>query len=376
MKDFEAGKYISQGSYKSFQPNPINRKWEINNMEIMSLLSKADRMLGRLDMYSEHIPNIDLFISMHMLKEATKSSKIEGTQTNMEEALLDKEDVPLDKRDDWAEVQNYIKAMNDAILKMNKLPFSSRLIRYVHNLLMQGVRGEHKMPGEFRHSQNWIGGSTISDAIFVPPIFTSIPDLMEDLEKFIHNDNIYLPDLLKIALIHYQFETIHPFLDGNGRTGRLLITLYLVSKNILKRPVLYLSDYLESHRNSYYNLIMGVRLENKIDDWLIFFLKGIIETSEKSVETFSKILELEKDYENIVKNMGSRSANALKLIANLYKRPIINATLASDITGLSLASTYTLIAELEKKGVLVEMTGSKRGRSYIMDKYFKLFNDR
>lgn len=376
MKDFNAGRYVTQGSYKSFQPNPINRNWEINDMEVMSLLSKADRMLGRLDMYSEHIPNIDLFISMHMLKEATQSTKIEGTQTNMQEALLNKEDVPLDKRNDWAEVQNYIKAMNDAITKMDELPFSSRLIRYVHNVLMQGVRGEHKMPGEFRRSQNWIGGTSISDAIFIPPVFSSIPDLMEDIEKFVHNDNIYIPDLLKIALIHYQFETIHPFLDGNGRTGRLLITLYLVSKNILKCPVLYLSDFLESHRNSYYNLIMGVRLENKIEDWFKFFLKGIIETSEKSVDTFSKILELEKEYENIVKKMGNRSANALKLITSLYKRPIINASLASEVTGLSPASTYTLISELEKNGVLSEITGNKRGKCYIMEKYFNLFNNK
>ena len=220
MQKFESGKYVSQGYYKSFSPNPINRPWVIDDMEVITLLSKADRMLGRLDMYSEHIPNIELFISMHVMKEATQSSKIEGTQTEMEDALLDKEDVPLDKRDDWAEVHNYINAMNEAVSKLDSLPFSSRLIRMVHEVLMQGVRGENKTPGQYRVSQNWIGGSNINDAVFVPPVHTEIPELISDIEKFVHNEEINMPDLIKIAIIHYQFETIHPFLDGNGRTGR------------------------------------------------------------------------------------------------------------------------------------------------------------
>lgn len=373
MKNFKAGTYISQGYYKSFQPNFINYSWVIENMEIVTLLSKADRMLGRLDMYSEHIPNIDLFISMHILKEATQSSRIEGTQTNMEEALLSKEDVPLDKRDDWTEVQNYIHAMDEAVKMLDKLPFSARLIKNTHKVLLAGVRGEYKQPGEFRKSQNWIGGSSINDAIFVPPVSSSIPDLMEDIEKFVHNDKIYFPELLKIALIHYQFETIHPFLDGNGRTGRLLITLYLVSKGILKRPILYLSDYLERNRNSYYSNLMKARLENDIEGWFKFFLKGIIETAEHGVETFEKILLLQKEYEECIKGLGSRSANALKVITELYKNPIVDSTRVSSITGITLASSYKLIEELEKVGILKEITGGKRGRTYILKKYVEIF---
>ena len=232
MKNFKAGQYINQGTHKSFQPDKINRKWNVGNMELINLLSQADRQLGRLDMYSEYIPNIDLFISMHVLKEASQSSKIEGTKTNIEEALLDKEDVKEEKRDDWEEVQNYILALNTAIATIEKLPFSSRLIKETHQILLKGVRGKHKLPGKFRSSQNWIGGASINDATFVPPSHTTVNEYMGDLEKFAHNDEHYFPDLLKIALIHYQFETIHPFLDGDGRVGRLMITLYLVEKRI------------------------------------------------------------------------------------------------------------------------------------------------
>jgi len=283
MKDFNAGTYVSQGYYKSFQPSLINKQWHLDDMEVIQLLSKADRDLGRLDMYSHYIPNIDLFISMHVLKEATQSSRIEGTQTNIEEALREIEDIPPDKRDDWEEVQNYIRAMEAAISELDKLPFSARLIRHTHKTLLQGVRGGKRQPGEFRRSQNWIGGATINDATFIPPVHTSIPELIGDLENFVHNKEILLPDLLKIALIHYQFETIHPFLDGNGRTGRLMITLYLVNNGILKKPILYLSDFFEKHRRHYYENLMLVREKNDINQWFKFFLVGIIETANKGI---------------------------------------------------------------------------------------------
>ena len=273
MKEFKAGTYVNQGYYKSFQPNPINREWQIEDMELVSLLSKADRQLGRLDMYSEYVPNIDLFISMHVLKEATQSSKIEGTQTNIEEALLEKEDVPLDKRDDWEEVQNYSEAMNWAIAELDNLPFSSRLIRNTHKILLQGVRGEQKLPGEFRTSQNWIGGASINDATFIPPTHQTVPEFMGDIESFLHNEEVYFPELMKIGLVHYQFETIHPFLDGNGRVGRLMIPLYLVSRGILKRPILYLSDFFEKNRKLYYDNLTVVRDTNNITQWMKFWLE-------------------------------------------------------------------------------------------------------
>ncbi len=373
MERFIAGRYLNQGTYRSFVPNPINRVWEISDMSVLSLLSKADRMLGRLDMFSEHIPNIDLFIAMHIAKEATQSSRIEGTQTNIQQVIMPEESVPLDKRDDWAEVQNYISAMNQAIPRLETLPISSRLIREVHAELMKGVRGKNKQPGEFRTSQNWIGGNSIDDALFVPPPFTAIPELMSDIEMFIHNPKTQLPDLLKIAIIHYQFETIHPFNDGNGRTGRLLITLYLVSKRLLKRPVLYMSDYLEKHRNSYYASITAVREKNDIEQWLRFFLQGVIETAEKGVTTFNKLLALEKDNESIIQQMGSRSANALTVVKDLYVRPIIDAKRIATICNISAASTYSLIGQLENHGILTQITSGKRNRMYMMKQYMDLF---
>lgn len=373
MKKFQSGRNIQQGHYKSFQPSFINRPWALDNMELIQLLGQADRHLGRLDMYSDYIPDIDLFISMYVLKEAAQSSRIEGTRTSMEEALLEKEDVAPEKRDDWEEVQNYVAAMNEAITQLQSLPFSARLIREAHKTLLQGVRGKHKRPGEFRTSQNWIGGATISDAVFVPPIHTSIAELMGDIEQFVHNETHYFPELLKIALVHYQFETVHPFLDGNGRVGRLLITLYLVSKGILKRPVLYLSDFFERNRTHYYDNLMRVREKDDLLQWFRFFLVGIIETAKNGITTFDNILKLQKQVEARIRTLGSRAANAQKVVNYLYQRPVLNAAKAGEAAGISPASAYKLIADLEQFGILKEITGGKRGKTYTFAAYLQLF---
>ena len=373
MKTFKAGNRINQGTYKSFQPNKINQEWKIEDMEVLNLLSQADRQLGRLDMYSEYIPNIDLFISMHVLKEATQSSKIEGTKTNIEDALLDKKDVNDEKRDDWEEVQNYIEALNSAITNLEKLPFSSRLIRETHKILLQGVRGKYKLPGEFRSSQNWIGGASINDATFIPPIHSDINEYMGDLENFAHNSESFFPDLLKIALIHYQFETIHPFLDGNGRVGRLMITLYLVEKGILKKPILYLSDFFERNRILYYDNLTGVREKDDLTQWLKFFLVGVIETAKSSISTFDSILKLQKEVEVKIQTLGSRSHNAQLILNHLFQRPIIDAQKVKELTNLSSPSVYKLIVELEKLEILTEITGAKRGKLYLFREYTKLF---
>lgn len=373
MKNFKSGQSISQGTFKSFIPNEINRLWRIDDPEVLSLLSKADRQLGRLDMYSEYIPNLDLFIRMHVVKEATQSSKIEGTKTNIEDALQDIEDIEAEKRGDWEEVQNYISALNQAIESLEKLPISSRLIKQAHKVLLKGVRGKNKLPGEFRTSQNWIGGASISDATFLPPPAAEVSRLMGDLEKFAHNEEVFFPELLKVALIHYQFETIHPFLDGNGRVGRLLITLYLVEKGILKKPVLYLSDFLEKNRKLYYDNLMRVRIDHDLKQWFKFFLVGVAETARNSIETFDKILKLQREIEVKIQNLGSRASNARLVINSLFQNPVINAQQVARLANLSPPTAYKMISDLERLGILYEFTGAQRGKRYWFKEYLQLF---
>ena len=375
MDSFNAGEWVDQGHYTSFQPNSINRDWKLDDMELLGLLSRADRYMGRLDMYSEHIPDIDLFITMHVTKEATQSSKIEGTQTKIEEALLEKEQIVPKRRDDWVEVQNYIAAMDHAISQLKELPFSSRLIRDTHRILMTGVRGEHKQPGEFRRSQNWIGGRDIDSAKFVPPVHESIPELMSDLEHFVHSEELRLPDLIKVALMHYQFETIHPFLDGNGRVGRLMITLYLVSKSILKRPVLYLSDFFEKHRLNYYESLTQVRENHDLSQWIRFFLTGVIETAQNSVDTLDAVLKLQKRVEEQIEELGSRAGNAQILMRHLYKNPIVSADRVRSVVEVSMPTAYSLINALEKRGILKEVTGAERNRLFMFEEYVNLFRE-
>ncbi len=373
MNNFKSGIYINQTAYKSFQPASINRKWIIDDMQVINLLNKADRAIGRLDMYSEYV-DIDLFVRMHIAKEAVQSSKIEGTQTKVEEAFLSKNEISVEKRDDWEEVQNYISAMNEVITQLHRLPFSSRIIKHAHKILLQGVRGQHKQPGEYRRSQNWVGGASLNDAIFIPPVHTEVENLISDLEKFANNELDYLPDLIKIAIIHYQFETIHPFLDGNGRTGRLLITLYLVSRKILKRPILYLSDFFEQHRSLYYDNLMRVRTHNDINQWIKFFLTGVAETAKKGVVTLDAIMQLNKNIEVQIETLGRRSGDAQRIIEYLYKNPIVSTTDLIPIINKSTQTVYNLVADLERLKIISEISGAQRNKLYVFDPYIKCFS--
>lgn len=373
MNKFKSGQYISQGFYKSFQPPLINRQWEFTDMELLSLLSQADQEIGRLDMYSNYIPNADLFILMHVVKEATSSTRIEGTQTNIDQAVQDSKSIPVENRADWDEVQNYIKALNDSVEALKNIPLSNRLIRHAHKTLLKGVRGNTKSPGLFRRSQNWIGGATLKDASFIPPVHTEVPVLMSDLEKFFHNDQIALPELLKTALIHYQFETIHPFLDGNGRTGRLLIPLYLVGKGVIRNPVLYISDFFEKNRTLYFDNLMSARLNSNLIQWLKFFLVGIIETAQSGISTFNKILQLKNETDLILSSFGSRTPKAIILVNSLYKQPVTDAEKVSEIVGISMPSAYKLIDDLVTKKILKEITGGQRNRIFTFEAYLSLF---
>ncbi len=373
ISEFIAGSEVQRYKYKSFEPNYVNIEWTIDSPELNYLLSQANIKLGELNAFSQLIPDVDFFIKMHVLKEGTTSSRIEGTQTNIDEAIQKLDDIDPEKRDDWQEVQNYVEAMNSAIENLSKLPLSNRLLKDTHQSLMQGVRGTYKLPGEFRQSQNWIGGSSLSDAFFIPPHNETISDLMSDLEKFLNNENSLVPDLIKIGIAHYQFETIHPFLDGNGRIGRLLITLFLVSSNLLTKPTLYLSDYFEKYRSLYYDNLMRVRTHNDLTQWLKFFLEGIRSTAEKSINTFKSIIALRNEVENKIISLGKKQATAKEFLKLLYSKPVVDSMDVASGLSISNNTAIRLIDNFFKLGILKEITRFKRNRIFSFEDYIKIF---
>ncbi|PHI21390.1 cell filamentation protein Fic [Lewinellaceae bacterium SD302] len=373
VKDFKAGYYAPQGHYQAFVPHSINHDWTLADAELESALALANRKLGALDAFAGLVPSIDSFINLHIAKEATTSSKIEGTKTNIEEAFLPVTEVKPELRDDWKEVRNYIDAMNFAIGSLGELPLSSRLIRNTHKILLDGVRGNFKQPGEFRRSQNWIGGATIQQARFVPPPFNVVGDLIGDIEKFIHNRSIHVSELIRIGITHYQFETIHPFLDGNGRTGRLLITLQMIDAGYLRYPVLYLSDFIERNRSEYYDRLNRVRTENDLRGWLLYFLRGIAEVSEDGVKTLSSVVRLKEKVNDKLAQTGRRYANAQRLVARLYENPVIDVNATADLLQLKFKAAGNLITELEQLGIIQEVTGQQRNRIFAFRPYLNLF---
>ncbi len=374
LDNYKAGTYVQQYKCKSFSPELIDHEWEISDPEIQHLLSEADRVLGELNAFSQLVPDVDYFIRMHITKEATQSSRIEGTRTNMEEALLEENDIDPEKRDDWEEVQNYIKAIKQAIKQLETLPLSNRLLKDTHKALMQGVRGENKQPGEFRISQNWIGAS-LKHASFVPPHHNQVVELMSDLEKFIHNEETQVPHLIKIAIAHYQFETIHPFLDGNGRLGRLMIALYFASFELLHKPALYLSDYFERHKTQYVDHFTAVRESNQIKPWLVFFLIGVQETARNSIQVFKDVLQLKEKLEREVLPYFStrRQSNAQKLMRYLYQTPALDIKIVGKLLDIRTNTAAALVNDFVKHGVLHELTGKRRNRIFWFKNYIMIF---
>ncbi|TPN40168.1 Fic family protein [Mesorhizobium sp. B2-3-3] len=377
LSAYRAGRYEKRLEFRSFAPTSVNHPWIISDPEVIDVLGRADRALGELNAFAQLVPDIDFFISMYVAKEATQSSRIEGTQTNIEDAFKRIEDLSPEARDDWGEVQNYIQAINSAIVGLERLPFSNRLLKETHAILMQGVRGETKQPGEFRTSQNWIGVS-LRNAVFVPPHHEHVPELMSDMEKFIHDDSLRVPPLIRIAIAHYQFETIHPFLDGNGRLGRLMISLYLASQGLLVKPALYLSDYFERNKTAYIDHLMAVREGNHMRDWLIFFLHGVEETARASADVFRKILVLKEriERETLPRFSHRRQGNAQQLVRHLYRRPLVDVKGVAILLDTTTNTATSLIADLISLGVLIEVTGQRRNRLFVFERYLQLFERR
>ena len=376
IEKFKAGEIVKSIDYKYFLPSLINVEWIWSDPKINNLLEKASFELGQLNSFAKLVPNIDLFIHLHITKEAVVSSKIEGTQTHLDEAFLQKDNINPERKDDWQEVQNYTEALNTAITELQNLPISSRLILKTHKILMQGVIGDKKTPGEYRKSQNWIGGKSLADAVFIPPHHQHLNELLSDLENFIHNENIDIPLLIKAAIIHYQFETIHPFLDGNGRIGRLLITLFLIEKKILNKPLLYLSSFFEKEKNLYYDNLTRVRTHNDLLQWIKYFLVGMIQTTQLATQTLDNIISLKSEHEKIIQTyFGKRIKNGFILHNYLLKQPLITVKEVQNLCELSAKSAGDLIALFVDRKILKELTGQFRNRIFMYEPYLNLFNE-
>lgn len=308
----------------------------------------------------------------NMIQYKSKN-KIEGTRTTIDEELLEKYDVDPEKRDDWQEVQNYVEAINYGIERVKELPVCTRMIKEIHSILLKDVRGEHKNPGEYRTSQNWVGGSRPSNAVYVPPIPSEVSNCLGDLEKFINNENINTPELVKIAIIHYQFETIHPFLDGNGRTGRILIPIYLLSKGIINKPCFYISDYIEKNKEAYYDFLSRVRANNDIISWIKFFLEATIETAKAARIKFEKVSNFTKEINNLIMKLPAKSDNLRKVIDVLYNEPSVSRNFLVEKTGIKPGTVKNIIKILLENDIIVEKTGYSRNQVFSFDKYVNLF---
>lgn len=373
-----SGKNIRQlEGYSAFIPDDLPPSPPINfDDELRTLLSIADRAVARLDGSIEALPNAELFVFMYVRKEAVLSSQIEGTQASLGDVLEVEARIfdPL-RPDDTEEILNYVDALNYGLDRLTTLPLSLRLIREIHARLMQGVRGQHATPGEFRRSQNWIGpqGATLRTASFVPPPPHDLPRLLGAFEQFLHDDS-QLPLLIRLGLIHAQFETLHPFLDGNGRVGRLLITFCLCQQSELTKPVLYLSHYLKQHRARYYDLLQATRTDGAWEPWLKFFLTGVAEVAKEASDTAKFIIQMREEHRGkLVNELGKGAANGLRLLETLYRRPIFTVNAVAELLGLSTQAANTLTDRLLRLGLLKEITGNKRNRVFRYDPYIALF---
>ena len=372
------GRYVKQATgYRAFIPAPLPPQPPIRiDAEIYGLLSQADRALGRLDGSIQTLPNPDLFVFMYVRKEAVLSSQIEGTQSSLNDLLAAEAKIlSPDRPKDVAEVLNYVRAMNYGLKRLAELPLSVRLIKEIHAELLRGVRGSHLTPGELRRSQNWIGpgGCTLAEAPFVPPPPDEVPVALSDLEKFLHAPSD-LPDLVQIGLAHAQFETIHPFLDGNGRIGRLLIAFLLCQRQILLRPVLYLSHYFKRHRAAYYDCLQAIRDTGDWEGWLAFFLRGVAEVSAEATETSRRILALREEHRALVTtHLGRAAGNGHRVLEHLFLKPILSVADVRQLTGTTFPAANNLVSRLADCGIVQEITGNKRNRLFRFEPYIALF---
>lgn len=363
--------------FKAYIPQPLPPDPPLAlTEEDRLLLSHADRLLGKLDGMAASLPDAWLFIYFYVRKEAVVSSQIEGTQSSLSELLLfEANETPGVPLDDVREVSNYVAALTYGLDRLTELPLSLRLLRELHSRLMQGTRGADKQPGEFRTSQNWIGGTRPGNAAFVPPPPEKMMECLDALEKFMHAEQPPLPPLVKVALLHVQFETIHPFLDGNGRLGRLLIALYLFATGALQQPLFYLSLYFKQHRSQYYDLLQSVRLQGAWEEWVRFFLRGVVQTAESGISTAQRLRELEGRDGDRLRELGRHSNSALLLHSAMLQRPISGSAELERVSSLSLPTVLSTLELLQEIGMVREVTGRQRNRVFSYHEYVAILQE-
>ena len=380
-KNKRIGRYIKSSVvggeyYTAYLPKPLPPEPPINMQQIYPLLDKASVAVGRLDGLSVVLPDTELFLYMYVRKEALLSSQIEGTQSSFSDLLIyENNGTPGVPIDDVAEVSSYVASMNYGLERLNDLPLSLRLIREIHEILMRNSRGSTKQPGEFRTTQNWIGGSRPGNAVFVPPPPEYLMECLDNLEKFIHDENIAMPTLIKAALIHVQFETIHPFLDGNGRLGRLLITFLLCAAGLLKKPLLYLSLFFKNRRDEYYSHLQNVREKGEWEEWIKFFLEGVVLTSEQATETARRIIALFDSDRKKIETSDKSSTSVLVIHKYMQSHPVVGTTKLKDACDLTLPTVLRSLGILEYMGIVKEITGRERHRIYIYKDYISILNE-
>jgi len=373
IKYFKSGDYTTQYGYMSFSPNPIDGEWNINIPEINVLLEEANIKLAELNAFSKFVPEAAIFLDMFILKEALHSCRIDGNNLTIEEAVLGEKDISAEQIKDWKSVKHYIEGINYSINKLETQALSPKLLKELHKILLKGTKTRTKSLGEFRTSHCWVGGEHIKDAVFVPPHHELVDECINDVFKFLHNKEIKVPRLIRIGIAYYQFKAIHAFLEGNGGVGRILIMCYLKDQQLLNSPFLYLSDYFEKNKLQYYENLLAVSLNNKLEQWLNFFLTSIIETASNAIENLIHIKDLNDRLESsLALSLGKRLPNAKALLIYLYSKPIVSVADVMIDMGVSKQTANVLIADFFELGILKEQTGGKRNRVFVFEEYFKL----
>lgn len=374
LEDYKVGRYIRMEGYRSLILSKINYDWEWEDSKLSLLVAEANRLIGEISIYSKLLPNVDVYIKMLSRIEANSSNRIEGAKTTIEEELLGEDNIEEEKKEDLARAKRYIEAINHGAERIKDGGnVCTKLMKELHKILMQEEDIDHKLIGKVRNMQNWVGGDSIENAEYVPPPYTEIEECLADFEEFANNEEIDTPHIVKLAILHYQFETIHPFLGGNGKIGRMIIPFYMKSKGMLNKPCLYLSEYLEKNKDRYFEELMNVRDKNNIIDWIKFFLESVIQTAKLTEKRFEKLSKFYDEIENLALDLPVKPENAFRVINVLFEEPIIDRTKLGELAGVKEGTMRTIINSLTEMGVIDKINGNDKSKIIVFKEYMDIF---